>query len=81
MTAEAALVACCSGHEKRLKLSRLGKKIPPGKWTTLSVDLEAPTVAGSYSATWRFAHGDGTPFGSTLPVSIKVEKPKPTAYP
>jgi hypothetical protein len=61
--------------------SRLGKKIPPGKWTTLSVDLEAPTVAGSYSATWRFAHGDGTPFGSTLPVSIKVEKPKPTAYP
>jgi hypothetical protein len=67
-----------SGERMSGNGSRLGKKIPPGKWTTLSVDLEAPTAAGTYTATWRFAHGDGTQFGSTLPVSIKVVKPTKT---
>ena len=60
---------------------RLSNKIEPGKWTTLSVDLDAPNATGTYTGNWRFAHADGTPFGSVLPVSIKVEKPKPTSYP
>jgi hypothetical protein len=61
---------------------RLSNKIEPGKWTTLSVDLEAPNSAGTYTANWRFAHADGTYFGSVLPVSIKVEKnPDPTKTP
>src|SRR5687768_12788632 len=62
--------------------SRLSNKIEPGKWTTLSVDLDAPNSAGTYTANWRFAHADGTFFGSVLSVSIKVEKnPDPTKTP
>jgi hypothetical protein len=58
---------------------RLSNKIEPGKWTTLSVDLDAPNAAGTYTGNWRFAHADGTYFGSVLPVSIRVEKdPDPT---
>jgi hypothetical protein len=60
----------------------LSNKIEPGKWTTLEVDLDAPGAAGTYTASWRFAHADGTYFGSVLPVSIKVEKnPDPTKTP
>lgn len=59
--------------------SRLSNKIEPGKWTTLEVNLDAPNSSGTYTANWRFTHADGTPFGSILPVSIKVEKdPDPT---
>jgi hypothetical protein len=61
--------------------SRLGKKIPPGKWTTLSVDLEAPSANGTYTGSWRFSDGAGHNFGSALPVSIKVERPSPTKTP
>ena len=53
---------------------RLSNKIEPGKWTTLEVSLDAPDEPGTFSATWRFAHADGTFFGSILPVSIKVQK-------
>jgi hypothetical protein len=61
---------------------RLSNKIEPGKWTTLSVDLDAPNAAGTYTGNWRFAHADGTPFGSLLPVSIRVERnPDPTKTP
>jgi len=62
--------------------SRLSNKIEPGKWTTLEVHLDAPNSSGTYTGNWRFAHADGTPFGSILPVSIKVEKdPDPTKTP
>ena len=62
--------------------SRLSNKIDPGKWTTLEVQLDAPDSAGTYTANWRFTHADGTPFGSVLPVSIKVERnPDPTKTP
>jgi hypothetical protein len=54
--------------------SRLSNKIDPGKWTTLEVGLEAPNSAGTFTANWRFAHADGTYFGSVLPVSITVRK-------
>lgn len=57
---------------------RLSKVIPPNKWTTLSVQLEAPNGTGTHTASWRFTNGSGTGFGSTLPVSIKVEK---SSYP
>jgi Ig-like domain from next to BRCA1 gene len=61
---------------------RLSNRIEPDKWTTLSVDLEAPASAGTYSATWRFTDGAGHGFGSNLPVSIRVERnPDPTRTP
>ncbi|HEX5943834.1 MAG TPA: NBR1-Ig-like domain-containing protein [Anaerolineales bacterium] len=70
-----------SGERMSGNSRRLSKKIEPGKWTTLSVELEAPQSAGTHTASWRFTDGAGHGFGSTLPVSIKVEKPKPTTYP
>jgi hypothetical protein len=74
-----------SGDRMSGNSRRLSKKIEPGKWTTLSVDLEAPDNAGTYSASWRFTDGAGHGFGSTLPVSITVKAPtktpKPTTYP
>lgn len=60
-----------SGEERRL-----AKTIVPGKWTEISVKLEAPRSAGTYTGYWRMADGDGNLFGATLSVSIKVAVPK-----
>jgi hypothetical protein len=65
---------------------RFSNKIPPGKWTTLSVNMHAPKKAGTYKASWRFTDGAGHAFGAVLPVSITVggatNTPKPpTATP
>ena len=57
---------------------RLGKVIEPGKWTQLSITLRAPKAPGKYTSYWRFADQSGTPFGSTLGVSIEV---KGSSYP
>jgi len=70
-----------SGDRMSGNSRRLSKKIEPDKWTTLSVELEAPLKEGTYTASWRFTDGAGHGFGSTLPVSITVKKPKPTTYP
>lgn len=56
----------------------LGKVIPPGKWTQLSITLRAPKAPGTYTSYWRFADQSGTIFGSTLGVSIVV---KASSYP
>jgi hypothetical protein len=50
----------------------LGKVIPPGKWTQLTITLRAPKAPGKYTSYWRFADQSGTVFGSTLGVSIVV---------
>lgn len=50
----------------------LGKVIPPGKWTQLSVNLNAPDTPGTYTGSWRLGDQVGTPFGATLTVSIVV---------
>ncbi|SRR5690349_4270262 len=74
-----------SGDRMSGNSRRLSKKIEPGKWTTLSVELEAPQNGGTYTASWRFTDGAGHGFGSTLPVSITVRAPtrtpRPTSYP
>jgi hypothetical protein len=54
--------------------TRLRKVIPPGKWTQISVDLEAPNREGTYTGYWRFADPDGNVFGTTLTVSIVVRQ-------
>ena len=75
-------VTFVSGERMGGNGERLSNKIEPGKWTTFEVGLDAPNSAGTYTANWRFAHADGTLFGSILPVSIKVEKnPDPTKTP
>ena len=60
---------------------RLSKVIPPYKWTTLAVGLNAPNKTGTHTASWRFSDAGGTPFGATLPVSIKVESTPRTSTP
>ena len=63
-----------SGESMGAGEDRLGKVIPPGKWTQISLGLEAPKTEGTYTGTWRFADQDGNVFGSTLTVSIVVRK-------
>jgi len=63
-----------SGESMGSGPERLGKVIPPGKWTQISLGLEAPRNEGTYTGTWRFADQDGNPFGSTLTVSIVVRR-------
>lgn len=70
-----------SGNRMGGSPGRLGKVIAPSKWTTLSVDLEAPRQTGTYTASWRFSDQGGTVFGSTLPVSIVVETNPKTPTP
>jgi hypothetical protein len=67
---------------------RLAKTIVPGKWTEISVKLEAPRPEGTYTGYWRMADAEGNMFGTTLSVTIKVKKPQadtqtpqPTAIP
>lgn len=74
-------LAHVSGDRMGGSPGRLGKVIPPHKWTTLSVDLEAPRNTGTHTASWRFSDQGGTPFGSTLGVSIVVETDPKTATP
>lgn len=71
-----------SGDKMKGAPARFSNRIPPGKWTTFSVDLDAPIDNGTYNATWRFSDGGGTMFGASLPVSITVKRnPDPTATP
>lgn len=59
----------------------LGKVIAPQKWTQISVALIAPKQPGTYSGSWRLGTQTGTPFGSTLTVSIVVASPTNTPLP
>jgi len=70
-----------SGDRMDGEPSGLGKVIVPGKWTQLSVSLTAPKKAGTYIGYWRFGTQTGSPFGSTLTVSIVVGSPTDTPQP
>lgn len=67
-----------SGNNMTGEPARLGKVIPPGKWTQLSIDLQAPKAPGTYSGYWRLGDQSGNAFGSTLGVTIEV---KASSYP
>lgn len=45
----------------------------PGESITISVDLVAPSSAGTYTGYWQFKTDDGVAIGSTLSVKIVVE--------
>jgi hypothetical protein len=70
-----------SGNRMGGSPGRLSKVIPPYKWTTLAVDLDAPNQTGTHTASWRFSDSGGSAFGATLPVSIKVENAPSTSTP
>ena len=68
-----------SGDRMEGSPGRLSKVIPPKKWTTLSVNLDAPNSVGTHTGSWRFSDSGGSTFGAALPVSITVKKnPDPT---
>lgn len=60
---------------------KFGKKIEPGKWTTLSIVMHAPNNSGTYKASWRMTDGAGTQFGAVLPISVTVGGPTKTPKP
>jgi len=51
----------------------LGKSVPPGGQTDISVALTAPSANGTYKGDWRMQNASGRPFGSAVYVQIKVE--------
>ncbi len=48
--------------------------IPVGKWTTLSLAMNAPKEPGTYTGYWRLSDGAGHAFGATLGVTIVVKR-------
>lgn len=72
-------LAFVSGDSMGGDPAKLGKVIPPGKWTQISIQLRAPEEPGTYTGSWRLSDGAGHAFGSTLGVSIVVKNP--TSYP
>jgi hypothetical protein len=78
-------LAFLSGDKMGGEPRGIGKVIPEGKWTELSLSLKAPDSTRTYTGYWRFADPDGNMFGATLSVSIKVgiptDTPAPTSTP
>ena len=50
-------------------------------WSEVSVDLQAPNKAGTYTSYWRVANGQHLPFGATLSVTIVVKDATSTTVP
>lgn len=71
-------LAFVSGTDFDPNTGQLGRIVTPGNWAELSVNLDAPTKPGTYSAYWRFSNGGTTLFGATLGVTIKVSAPTNT---
>jgi methionine-rich copper-binding protein CopC len=55
------------------KAVALTNNVLPGETTEVSVNLTAPTKAGSYTAAWRMANAYGSPFGDFYTVVITVK--------
>jgi hypothetical protein len=48
--------------------------VPPKEWRQISVNMEAPDDAGTYTQYWQMSDGAGHTFGSLLGVTIKVKE-------
>ena len=75
------LLAPAGGDKLAEESVKLSKKIEPGKWTQLSVNINAPKANGTYTQYWRLSDGLGHMFGATLTVTIKVQGPTKTPKP
>lgn len=51
---------------------RLGRNVMPGDWAEVSVIVNAPQSAGTYSGYWRMSDPGGSAFGVTLELKIVV---------
>jgi hypothetical protein len=59
---------------------KITKTVTVGDWSELSVELQAPENAGTYTSYWRLSNGQSM-FGATLAVSIVVKSPTATSVP
>jgi hypothetical protein len=59
----------------------LASDVQPGSEVDISVDLTAPTTAGSYRGNWRMADAGGTYFGDEVYVLIVVGSSTVTSTP
>ena len=66
-----------SGSQLAEDAVRLGKKIEPGKWTQISIEVTAPDDPGTYVGYWKLSDGAGHVFGSLLGISIVVKSSYP----
>jgi hypothetical protein len=61
------------GEKMNGKAVALTSDVLPGATTEVSVNLTAPSKAGSYTAAWRMANAKGYPFGDFYTVVITVK--------
>ena len=55
-----------------VKQVSLPQNVPPGQQFDISVDLVAPSQAGTYKSTWQMVNANGTAFGDQIYVQIVV---------
>lgn len=72
-----------SGDRMQGGSARIPGTVKPGQTVDISVDLIAPSKAGNYKGNWQMRSPQGTGFGQTIWVSIKVNGSpvQPTARP
>ena len=72
-----------SGDAMNGSYVRIPTTVKPGQTVDVSVDLKAPSKAGNYKGNWQMRSPQGTGFGQTIWVSIKVSgnAVQPTAAP
>ena len=72
-----------SGDRMNGGAARVPGTVKPGQTVDISVDLTAPNRAGNYKGYWQMRSPQGSGFGQTIWVSIKVSgnAPQPTARP
>jgi len=61
------------GEKMNGKAVALTSNVPPGATTEVSVNLTAPTKAGSYTGAWRMSNAKGYPFGDFYTVVVTVK--------
>jgi hypothetical protein len=61
------------GEKMSGKAVALTGSVPPAGTTEVSVNLTAPSKAGTYTAAWRMANAKGYPFGDFYTVVITVK--------
>ena len=72
-----------SGDAMNGSYVRIPTTVQPGQIVDVSVDLKAPSNAGNYKGYWQMRSPQGSGFGQTIWVNIKVSgsAPVPTATP
>ena len=70
-----------SGDAMNGSYVRIPTTVKPGQTIDVSADLKAPSKAGTYKGNWQMRSPQGSGFGQTIWVSIKVSGNAPTPKP